>query len=136
MTRQDFLSTLGLGAVFVLTTNCLSSCTKDNSTSAAVDFTLDLSDPANAALATKGNYVVRNGAVVARTTNGDYVAATVTCSHQGQPQVTYDKSANAYYCTAHGARFSLQGSGLNANGSGGLTIYKTTLTGTILRVYA
>jgi nitrite reductase/ring-hydroxylating ferredoxin subunit len=134
MTRQEFLSTLGLGAAFVLTTNCLSSCAKDNSTS--VDFTIDLSDANYASLKTNGNYLVINGTVVAKTTTGEYVAATVTCSHEGQKQVKYDKSSNNYYCTAHGARFDLQGGGLNNNGSGGLTVYKTTLTGTSLRVYS
>jgi hypothetical protein len=135
MTRQEFLSTLGLGAAFVLTTNCLSSCAKDSSTG-PVDFTIDLSDVKYASLKTNGNYLVIDGTVVAKTTTGAYVAATVTCSHQGQKQVTYDKSSNNYYCTAHGARFDLQGGGLNNTGSGGLTVYKTTLTGTSLRVYS
>ncbi len=134
MTRKEFLGTLGIGAAFILTTNCLSSCTKDNTV--PVDFTLDLSDPTNASLATNGNYVVRNGAVVARTINGDLVAATVTCSHEGQKQVQYDKSANNFYCTAHGARFDLNGGAMNNNGSRGLTIYKTSVSGTMLRVYS
>ncbi len=133
MTRKEFLNTLGLGAAFVLTTNCLSSCAKDTN---PVDFTLDLSDPSNAVLATNGNYVVRNGAVVARTISGDLVAATVTCSHEGEKQVQYDKSKNNFLCTAHDARFDLQGNGLNGNGNKGLTIYQTSVSGNILRVFS
>jgi Rieske Fe-S protein len=135
MTRQEFLSTLGLGAAFVLTTNCLSSCAKESG-GGPVDFTIDLADANYATLKTNGNYLVINGTVVAKTTAGEYVAATVTCSHQGQKQVTYDKANNNYYCTAHGARFDLQGDGLNNTGSGGLTVYKTSLTGNSLRVYS
>lgn len=134
MTRKEFLGILGIGAAFLLTTNCLSSCTKDTTT--PVDFDLDLSDPANASLATNGNYLVRNGVVVARSIHGDLVAATVTCSHQGQKQVQYDKTADNFHCTAHGARFDLSGSGLNSEGNRGLTVYKTSLTGTIVRVYS
>lgn len=137
MTRKEFIGTLGLGAAFALTATCLNSCsTSNNGTPSSVDFTIDLSDPTNAGLATNGGYVVRNSVVIARTTAGALVAATVICSHEGQRQVIYDKSANGYYCTAHGARFDLNGKGLNGNGSGGLTIYKTTLTGNSLRVYS
>jgi len=137
MTRKEFIGTLGLGAAFALTATCLNSCTKDSTTPASgVDFTIDLSDPTNVGLGTNGGYVVRNSVVIARTTAGALVAATVICSHEGQRQVIYDKSANGYYCNAHGARFDLNGKGLNGNGSGGLTIYKTTLTGNSLRIYS
>jgi Rieske Fe-S protein len=134
MTRQEFLNTLGLGAAFVLTTSCLQSCAKDPSTT--VDFTLDLTNSAYAALKTNGNYIIYDNVVVARTTTGSYVAATLICSHQGQPQVTYDKTGNRFYCTAHGALYNLSGVGLNQEGANGLTIYKTTLTGTSLHVYS
>lgn len=50
-------------------------------------------------------------------------------------KVLYDKSKNQYICSAHGATFDLTGKGTNKNGSSGLTIYKTLLNGTILRVY-
>ncbi|MBU6342488.1 MAG: Rieske 2Fe-2S domain-containing protein [Bacteroidetes bacterium] len=134
MTRKEFLASLGIGAAFVLTTNCLSSCTKDSS--GPVDFTLDLSDPNFSSLNTNGNYLIHNGVVVAKTTSGSFVAATNTCSHEGQKQVKYDKSNNNYYCTAHGARFDLQGNGLNSTGNKGLTIYNTSLNGTSLRVFS
>jgi cytochrome b6-f complex iron-sulfur subunit len=134
MTRKDFLNTLGLGAAFVLTTNCLSSCTKDSNE--LVDFTIDLADASNATIGINGNYVVRNGAVIARTNDGNLVAATLTCSHDGEKKVAYDKATNEYLCTAHNARFDLQGGGLNAKGNKGLTIYQTSLTGTILRVFS
>jgi nitrite reductase/ring-hydroxylating ferredoxin subunit len=103
---------------------------------AAADFTLNLDDAANSALKTNGNYLISNGIVVAKTTTGEYVAATVTCSHEGRKEVLYDKANNRYRCTAHGAIFDLTGKGLNSEGSKGLTIYKTTLTGSSLRVFS
>jgi cytochrome b6-f complex iron-sulfur subunit len=135
MERRDFLEQLGIGAAFVLTTACLGSCKKDAAVTPA-DFTLDLTTAANANLKTNGGYVVSNGIVVAKTTAGEYVAATVTCSHEQKTQVTYDKTKNEWLCTAHQARFDLTGKGLNSEGNKGLAIYKTTLTGTNLRVFS
>jgi nitrite reductase/ring-hydroxylating ferredoxin subunit len=132
MDRREFLEKLGIGAAFVITTACLQSCSKDSS--GPVDFTLNLDDATNSALKIDGGYVVSNSTVVARTTTGEYVAVPLKCSHEGLNQVTYRKSSNTFFCTAHGAEFSLTGSGLNSNGKGGLTLYKTTLTGTSLKV--
>ena len=140
MERRAFLESLGLGAAFVLTATCLHSCSTSSSTNGitptpgGTDITLDLSQSANAALKTNGGYIVTNGVVVARDTSGNYVAATQTCSHQGNQAVYYDASSNSYKCTVHGAQFSLAGTGLNANGSGGLTIFKATLSGNSLHI--
>ncbi|MEY4927221.1 MAG: hypothetical protein RI894_1657 [Bacteroidota bacterium] len=137
MERKEFLAQLGLGAVFVLTSTCLlDACTKDTTTTpTAVDFTIDINGSAYSALATNGGYIVANGVVVARSLTGTYVAATVTCSHEGRTQITYNSSGK-WYCTAHGALFSETGAGLNNNGSKNLTVYKTQLSGTSLRVYS
>jgi cytochrome b6-f complex iron-sulfur subunit len=135
MERRQFLEQLGLGAAFVLTATCLGGCTHTSVTPVSpVDFTLDLTAPANAALQTNGGYIVANGAVVARTLTGGYAAATVICSHEGQKQITYN-SQGQWYCTAHGALYSATGAGLNGNGSGGLTIYTAQLNGTSLHVF-
>lgn len=138
MNRKEFLSKLGMGAAFALTATCLGGCTKDNSLTAFdlqnVDFTLDLSDPANSALLENGGYVIRNRVVVARNMSGELVAATQVCSHESKVKVIYRN--NEWYCTEHGARFALDGQGLNKNGSRGLTVYKTELNGNLLRVFA
>ncbi|MDZ7876423.1 MAG: Rieske 2Fe-2S domain-containing protein [Saprospiraceae bacterium] len=139
MERRDFLEKLGIGAAFVLTSSCLGACSKtDYAPTGTIDFTVDLAAAANSALAANGGYIIdtANKVVVARDTAGNYVAATQVCSHEGNVQVIYNKTANSYQCTAHGATFDLLGKGTNSNGSKGLTIYKTTLTGTKLRVYS
>jgi cytochrome b6-f complex iron-sulfur subunit len=139
MERRDFLEKIGIGAAFVLTSSCFGACKKtDYAPTTTVDFTVDLALAANASLATNGGFIIdaTNKVVVARDTAGNYVAATQICSHEGKVQVSYNKATNNYVCSAHGATFSLAGAGTNSNGSGGLTIYKTTLTGTKLRVFS
>jgi cytochrome b6-f complex iron-sulfur subunit len=134
MERRAFLEQLGIGAAFVLTSTCLGSCKTEPVVAPTAGFTLDLNASANSALKTNGGYVVSNGIVVAKTISGEYVAATVTCSHEQKTQVTYDKAKNEWFCTAHSARFDMTGKGLNSNGSGGLAIYKVTLSGTTLTI--
>ena len=80
-------------------------------------------------MAKSGGYVIWNNIVVANA-NGTYIAATLTCSHEGKKAITFRNGA--WYCTAHGARFDAQGKGLNKEGNKGLIVYKTTVTGTIL----
>lgn len=134
MDRRDFLNQLGIGAAFVLTTACLGSCKSDTTTVDPVDFIIDLTASEFSALRTNGGYVIKNSAVIARTTSGNYAAATVKCSHEGDNQIVY--KTGEWYCNSHGARFSEAGAGLNSNASKGLTIFKTTLTGNSLRIYS
>ena len=141
MNRKHFLKKLSGGAVFALTATCLGGCAVENiapdqpNITAATDFSLDLNAAVNSNLSNNGGYViVNNQVVVARTTTGEYVAATRTCSHDPRKEVIMRNGE--WYCTAHGARFRLDGVGLNGNGRNGLTIYNTQLTGNILRVFA
>ncbi len=136
MKRKEFIEKLGLGAAFVLTSTCLGSCSKDGThrPTDPVDFTLSLNDPAISNLTLDGGYILHEGVVVARDMNGNYVAATVICSHEGLREIVFRD--NEWFCTAHDARFELDGEGLNSNGSGGLTVYNTELVGTDLRVYS
>jgi nitrite reductase/ring-hydroxylating ferredoxin subunit len=137
MNRKEFLNKIGFGAAFALTATCLQSCEKENTTpTGPVDFTINLNDSANAALANNGGYIIQNAVVVARTNTGAYAAATVICSHEGQQQIMYKGAVSQWYCSAHGATFDINGVGQNSNGSKGLTIYKTQLTGTSLRIYS
>ncbi|MEZ4903710.1 MAG: Rieske 2Fe-2S domain-containing protein [Spirosomataceae bacterium] len=96
--------------------------------------TLDLTATANASLKTVGGYLAKSGIVVAQTSAGVYVAVTQTCTHEPKKQVIFNKTE--FYCTAHGARFSLAGKGLNSLGSKGITVYKTATDGKTLVVYS
>jgi nitrite reductase/ring-hydroxylating ferredoxin subunit len=94
---------------------------------------LDLSTTANTKLKTKGGYIVASGIVVALSNTGQYIAATLTCSHEPKKQITYLKGE--WFCTAHDARFTEAGKGLNKNGNKNLTVYKVASDGKTVVVY-
>jgi cytochrome b6-f complex iron-sulfur subunit len=138
MDRKEFLSTLGLGAAALACSYCLNGCKPlDNPITAPtnVDFTLDLTSPANAALNTNGGYLYQGGVIVARTASGTYVALSQTCTHAGST-VQYVEGSNRFYCPSHGSNFGTDGSVVNGPASSPLARYITTLTGTSLRVHS
>lgn len=137
MDRRLFLSRLGAGAGVALAVTCFGSCmsgTEPDPSGIPVNFSLDLDQ--TPALQANGGFVVANNVLVAKTNQGEYVAATVICSHEQQKKVTYDNYANNFHCTAHDARFALDGKGLNNKGSKNLTVYQTALSGSTLRIFS
>ncbi|MEA5402399.1 Rieske 2Fe-2S domain-containing protein [Arcicella sp. DC2W] len=140
MNRLTFLKQLGFSGASLMAVYCgvtMSSCTNEGDVIQPLPsggITFDLSATANAALKTKGGYVVdrTNNIVVAYTNVGTYVAVTLICSHEGQKQITY--ATDKFYCTAHGATFDNTGKGTNSNGSAGLKAYTVTQSGTVLTI--
>jgi cytochrome b6-f complex iron-sulfur subunit len=136
MDRREFLSAAGIGAVATVCVSCLSGCSQQSnpiSPPTNVDFTLDLTSAANAALANDGGYVYSNGVIVARTSGGGYIAVSQQCTHQGA-NVVYRLPSNDFYCGAHGSKFSATGAVTQGPAGSPLGSYKTTLSGTSLRV--
>ncbi|CAG4992515.1 hypothetical protein DYBT9275_00978 [Dyadobacter sp. CECT 9275] len=137
VSRHDFLRQLGfagsaLAAVYFAGT--LESCTNDRVSPEPNNLTLNLNDAANAALKKNGGYVIREGVVIARSNTGAYIAATLTCSHEGKNEITYQ--TDHFYCTAHGAKYDNTGKGLNSEGKKGIRVYTTSLTDNILTITA
>ncbi len=97
-------------------------------------FTIDLKSSEASKLRNKGGYIIKNKIVVAKNLSGDYVAATVICSHDLLKKMVFKN--NEYYCTEHSARFDQKGKGLNSKGKRGLKIYKTSLNGNALSILA
>lgn len=96
---------------------------------------LDLTLSSAAALANTGGYItVNNAIVIGRAASGDYVAASNLCTHEPKRRVIFNKTE--YFCTDHGARFSLTGANLNTIARSPLTVYKTANDGKTLIVYA
>lgn len=96
---------------------------------------VDLTASSTSALKNDGGFVIVNGSVVvANVSGGQYVAAQNLCTHQPRPNIIFNRTE--YYCTDHGARFSLIGAGLNSLGSRGLTVYRTANDGKTLVVFA
>ena len=136
MDRKEFLSALGLGSTALIAISCLQACSKtDAASGGAVDFTLDLTNGAYAALSNAGGYVTVQGVVVARTTNNTYLAVSAACPHEGV-NVEYQGNQNQFFCPAHGSYFSSTGARTAGPAQRGLTQYQTALTGNSLRVYA
>jgi cytochrome b6-f complex iron-sulfur subunit len=137
MDRRAFLTVAGVGAVTAACVSCLNGCSQSNPISPPtnVDFTLDLTSPANAALAAEGGYVYSNGVIVARASGGGYIAVSQQCTHQGA-NVVYRLSTNDFYCGAHGSKFSATGAVTQGPAGSPLGSYKTALNGTTLRVYS
>ena len=133
ISRNNFLRQLGFGGVSLMAIYGLDSCLNETSVVPSGGITLDLTLPQYAKLKTSGGYVVANKVVIANN-GGKYIAATLTCSHEGQNQIIYQNQE--WYCTAHGARFDSTGKGLNGNGSKGLTVFQTVLNGDSLTINA
>ena len=138
--RNEFLKSLGLKGATLMAVYCgmntLSSCSKGEGVAplTSVDFTLDLTQSSNAALTKDGGFIINNKVVVVRISASNFVAVTQICSHENKQSVTVVNGG--FYCPEHGATFDVSGKGTNANGSRGLTTYKTTLSGTSLRIYS
>jgi cytochrome b6-f complex iron-sulfur subunit len=135
MDRKEFLSQLGLGSAAVFLGACMAGCGKEGAAPARVDFTLDLSAPANAALNTPGGFVYNQGVIVARTQQNAYIAVSQACTHEGAT-VQFQGGGNRFFCPNHGATFSLTGTVTGGPASKPLTQYNTQLTGTTLRVFS
>jgi len=146
MKRGEFLRSLGLSSAALMAFYCmgtLTSCSNSNDDPTPgnpanpgnkVDFTFDLNAAANANLKTEGGFVTQGNVIVARVKGGSYVALSRICTHQGG-EVAYQLATDLFACPLHGSNFSTAGAVLNGPATRPLTVYKTALTGTNLRVF-
>lgn len=137
MDRKEFLSLLGVAAGGAAVAACFGGCKKQDATppSIDVDFTLDLSASANAALQNNGGYLVTQRVIVARTLAGAYIAVAAACTHEGQT-VDYQSNSHRFHCPRHGATFSESGGVLSGPPNSPLQQMRTSLNGNVLRVYS
>jgi cytochrome b6-f complex iron-sulfur subunit len=132
MDRKEFLTLFGAGAAALLYTSCLTGCqATDNPVSVPtnVDFTIDLTS----SLTKNGDSLVKSGVIVGRISATSFVAVSVACTHQGQPVVF---QTSQFYCPSHGSSFSTSGAVTRGPANSALKQYKTTITGTSLRVFS
>ncbi|GGI25368.1 QcrA and Rieske domain-containing protein [Pedobacter mendelii] len=142
MDRKDFLNSIGMSAAAFAILNCV-GCKKDSNSSSSADmtgptgvnFTLDLSLAANAALLSNGGSLISNGVIVAKTKGGTYIAVQRSCTHESYT-LTYQSANSRFYCPNHGATFSESGTVTNGPATRSLTVYNTQLTGNSLKVYS
>lgn len=141
MDRKEFLAAVGLSAASFALINC-AGCSKSSNTSTSgvsgpsnIDFTLDLTLSANAALLSNGGSLASNGVIVARTSSGTYIAVQQSCTHENYPLV-YQSGNARFYCNNHGSYFNEAGIVQISPATKSLTTYTTVLTGTSLRVHS
>ncbi len=156
MTRIEFLKSLGLsGATLfsVLATCTLESCSSKGNddptptpptggtgvtgtnTGSNIDFTLDLNNASNANLKNNGTSLVSGDVIIARNNNGDFVALSKACTHQGTT-VNFRAGSNDFECRNHGSEFNANGGVTKGPALSALKKFNTTLSGTNLRVFA
>jgi Rieske Fe-S protein len=142
MERKEFLRNLGAGAAFALTFPCLQGCTKDSVDGdiipipSGVDFTIDLNSAEGDKLTDNGSFILKNLVVVVKNLEGNFVAASQICSHQGYDQVRFvDNNGGIFHCDVHGSRFDQTGEPINGVTGNSLKIYSTELNGGVLRVF-
>lgn len=138
--RKDFFTAIGVSAAAVTLLSCMGGCSKNSAgvinppvVPTGVDFSLDLTTSANAALKNNGGFVVSQNIIVARTSAGAYIAVQQSCTHASYP-LEYQSGNHRFYCGYHGSNFSESGAVINGPAQTALTVYKTTLTGNLLRV--
>lgn len=146
MERIQFLRSLGAGAAFAIAFPCLGACSKDEGETGGdipvptgVDFTVDLEAAENNELTKNGGFILKNSVVVVKNLEGNFVAASQVCSHQGYDEVRFsDQDGGIFYCGVHGSRFEQSGKPKNQVDSAqakSLKVFKTELSGVLLRVF-
>ena len=142
MHRQEFLRLVGTSIGAILLTRCMAGCSGQGNAdptpdpSQKVDFTLRLDDKANENLLVKGGYVITNGVIVAQTKDGQFVAVSADCTHEGT-QLVYKSADNMFYCPLHLSRFDTSGKVVVGPATLPLTKYTTepNLTAGTVRVH-
>jgi cytochrome b6-f complex iron-sulfur subunit len=151
MERKDFIEQVGLSGAAILIFGCMQSCSKSDGPStntnngagsggnntSTVDFSIDISKSPYDALKNIGGFYVDTvtNIIIVKTTASEIIAVSAICTHQ-QSSITYQANNNRLYCAAHGSVFTTTGAVTTGPATTALKKYQTSLTGTILRVFA
>ena len=136
MERKEFLKkSLALCGLSLIPIGIFESCSKQSFAGPAnVNFTVDLSNAANAALNTVGGALIANGVIIIHSAASVYHALSATCTHAGCT-VGYVAASAVIYCPCHGGTFSpTSGAGLGGPPPSGLATYTITQSGTVLTI--
>jgi cytochrome b6-f complex iron-sulfur subunit len=137
MDRRNFLKTTGvLCGLSLASSTFIESCTKDKTSAdpqgPTVNFTLDLTQPANSSLNVTGGSVASQGVVVANT-GTSYVAIAQSCTHEGC-NIGYNNNSNNFVCPCHGGTFDTGGNVISGPPPAPLKTYTVTQNGDILTI--
>lgn len=136
MKRRDVLKKIVvLITVLLLFTTGTESCSKpDNGGPSDVNFTLDLTNGANAMLNIVGGFIITNGVIVIKSAPNVYYALASTCTYQ-VCTVNYDPGAIRIVCPCHGDTYNpATGSVISGPATKALARYTVTQSGNILTI--
>ncbi len=143
--RKDFLKQVGTGFGAIMLMNCIQACSSSEIpdpvppvVTGKLDFTVDINLAANAALKSKGGFLVNKdkSVIIARTNDDSFIAVSSKCTHQ-QVEIAYKAAANNFECPLHGSQFDATGKVVKGPAASALTKYNTTFTANtgVLRIF-
>ena len=136
MDRRNFIksSCAVCGTAIVGSLLFLESCSKSavGPTAGNVNFTLDISQSAYAALKSAGGSIVSHSVIVVNTGSG-FVALSDICTHQGC-SVFYNASGHDLVCPCHGGTYNLSGTVIAGPPPAPLKKYNISQSGNILTI--
>jgi cytochrome b6-f complex iron-sulfur subunit len=113
--RKDFMRQVGMGFGAIMLLNCLQSCSESEipdpdpnpNGNGKKDFTINFGSGTNAALQTKGGFVViaAQNVIIARTLSDSFIAVASACTHEGTT-INYRSATNDFLCPNHLSEFS------------------------------
>jgi Rieske Fe-S protein len=140
MERRKFFRNFAVGGSLLLTAPVLfNSCSDDsteddnNNNNNTGGNTVDLNDPAYAALKTVGGFAYKGDIIIIRSTDTVYIALSKVCTHS-QCTVTYNSSTSELPCPCHGSKFTKEGAVVNGPATSPLKKYNVTQNGNILTI--
>ncbi|MBI3511445.1 MAG: Rieske 2Fe-2S domain-containing protein [Bacteroidetes bacterium] len=104
------------------------SCKKEK-----INFTVDLGDPANAALTHAGGYIYYETVIVVCVTTSNYMAFAKTCTHSGCT-VAFNGSNDHLECPCHGGTYDTNGTVIAGPPPKNLKKYTVVQNGNILTI--
>ena len=134
MDRAAFLKQMSTGTLLVCTGCNLISCNSKDDPAPTVDFTLDLLLPINSALQNIGGSLSKDGVIVVKVSNTEFIALSQACTHAGT-NVNYRTTQQDFHCPNHGSVFDKNGVVKTGPATTALKKYNTELSGDNLRVF-
>lgn len=148
MERKEFLNKISGGLAFTCVACMMAACSKDDTTGTGNNtggsntgggstgntlLTVNLTTQ----LLSIDDFISDKGIIVVRKAAGNAVSSFVAfvnaCPHQGVA-VSFRKSNNDFYCSAHGSTFSITGAVTASPATSGLSARTVEISGTTLTV--
>jgi cytochrome b6-f complex iron-sulfur subunit len=126
--RQEFFRLVGVSIGAIVLQQCLSGCNTGGTDPQPVEppsnFSVNVNNPNFTALRNAGGFVRSNGVIIARTQQGEFLAVSQACTHEGT-LVNFVSSNSTFLCPNHGSVFSREGEVQNGPATKPLTRYRT-----------